>query len=93
MIFFKYNAIIKMPLKNYKVNPTSFVDYNEASFRNFNLGLPTDTLFNNRDYNIRDNVIFSKKQPVFKLGMSNTPKTKKSKASSKSLKSKAKKTK
>ena len=82
-----------MPLKKgYKVNPTSFVDYNEASFRNFNLGLPTDTLFNNKDYNIRDNVVFSKKQPVFKLGMSND-KPKKSKASSKSLKKPLKKSK
>jgi len=80
--------LYKMPLKalkGYKVNPTSFLDYNEASFRNFNLGLPTDTLFDNRNYNIKDTVIFSKQKNTFSLGMSNNKK-RVVKSSSKSLK-------
>ena len=75
-----------MPRKGYKVNPTSFVDYNEASFRNFELGLPTDILFNNRDYNLADDVKIPKKQPPFKFGFATVKPKKVAKSSSKSLK-------
>ena len=75
-----------MPVKAFKVNPTSFVDYNEASFRNFNLGLPTDVLFNNRDYNLTDNVIVPRKPVAFKFGFATVKPKKTVKSSSKSLK-------
>jgi len=80
-----------MLVKSFKVNPTSFVDYNEASFRNFNLALPTDTLFNNRDYNLTDNIIVPKKPVPFKFGFGTVKPKKTVKSSSKSLKKKSKK--
>jgi hypothetical protein len=76
-----------MPRKSgYKVNPTSFVDYNEANFRNFELGLATDVKFNNRDYNLSDDVKRPLKPVAFKFGFGNVKSKKPVKSSSKSLK-------
>jgi len=76
--------------KGYKINPQVFIGRKEAEFRTEMLGLPTDTMYNNIDFNIKDNVVFAKqKKNTFSLGMSNDRK-RFVKSSSKSLKKKAK---
>ena len=77
--------LYKMPRKGYSINPQVFIGRKEAEFRNEMLNLPTDTMYNGRDYNIKDSVIFSKHKNTFSLGMSNNKK-RVVKSSSKSLK-------